>query len=203
MALDWTQCAQWSAQTGFITHTRDLEWYSRNKKSGQNCCITFIGELTGTFSPQTPKFFPNLVWSDKFKCCDFYDSLCDAFFATFLACLAIYFITQDFLVTLLLEGYLQMSSLQNCKALAWITGGNHCIYGFNSISPVMINVEIVYIYQSTKITFKRKEPTCPYHHHSTVVEIDATVFSPLSLTDHCSAKFSICWASSLVSLWKC
>lgn len=85
-----------------------------------------------------------------------------------------------------------MSSLQNCKALAWITGGNHCIYGFNSISPVMINVEIVSIYQSTKITFKRKEPTCPCHHHSTVVEIDATVFSPLSLTDHCSAKFSIC-----------
>ena len=35
--------------------------------------------------------------------------------------LPVYFITQDFLVTLLLEGYLQMSSLQNCKALAWIT----------------------------------------------------------------------------------
>lgn len=160
-------------------------------------------ELLHYIYRRVTKFFPNLVWSDKFKCCDFYDSLCDAFFATFLACLAIYFITQDFLVTLLLEGYLQMSSLQNCKALAWITGGNHCIYGFNSISPVMINVEIVSIYQSTKITFKRKEPTCPCHHHSTVVEIDATVFSPLSLTDHCSAKFSICWASSLVSLWKC
>lgn len=159
MALDWTQCAQWSAQTGFITHTREIEWYSRNKKCGQNCCITFIGELTGTFSPQTPKFFPNLVWSDKFKCCDFYDSLCDAFFATFLACLAIYFITQDFLVTLLLEGYLQMSSLQNCKALAWITGGNHCIYGFNSISPVMINVEIVSIYHS-KNHFQKERDRC-------------------------------------------
>ena len=175
-----------------------------------------------------------------------------------------------------------MSPLQNCKALPWITGGNHCIqlfrkrlsekmctrqsrkemgydqytvpndfscrtyfgcfplaianitsqtsrailsnffeeqctqnhpqypsglsrtlfpttfleiavYGYNPISLVMINVEIVSIYQSTKITFKRKEPTSLRHHPSTVVEIDATVFSPLSLfTDHCSAKFSIC-----------
>ena len=170
MALDWTQCAQWSAQTGFITHTRDLEWYSRNKKCGQNCCITFIGELTGTFSPQTPKFFPNLVWSDKFKCCDFYDSLCDAFFATFLACLAIYFITQDFLVTLLLEGYPQMSSLQNCKALAWITGGNHCIYGFNSISPVMINVEIVSIYHS-KNHFQKERDRCHSSRHWVLLTI--------------------------------
>ena len=66
------------------------------------------------------------------------------------------------------------------------------VYGYNAISPVMINVEIVSIYQSTKITFKRKEPSSLRHHPSTVVEIDATVFSPLSLTDHCSAKFSIC-----------
>lgn len=150
--------------------------------------------------PTNPKFFPNLVWSDKFKCCDFYDSLCDAFFATFLACLFHNARFSRDLITRGISANVLTPKLQGSCMDYW---GNHCIYGFNSISPVMINVEIVSIYQSTKITFKRKEPTCPCHHHSTVVEIDATVFSPLSLTDHCSAKFSICWASSLVSLWKC
>lgn len=85
-----------------------------------------------------------------------------------------------------------MSPLQNCKALAWINGGNLCTFGYNSISRVMINVEIFSIYQSTEMTFKRKEPTSLRDHPSTVVDIDARDFSPLSLTSHYSAKFSIC-----------